>query len=69
MRGTHDATSHTPDKDKSKILKLQQIEAIQAGVRLAPKKSAKHLRRNSMYCSLQKRIGPDLARSVERQVR
>ncbi len=69
MRGIHDATSHTADKDKSKFLKLQQIEAIRTGVRLAPKQSAKHLRRNSMYCSPPKRIGPDLARSVARRVR
>jgi hypothetical protein len=69
MRGTHDATSHAPEKDKSKFLKLQQIEAIRTGVRLAPKQSAKHLRRNLMFSSPPKRIGPDLARSVERRVR
>jgi hypothetical protein len=28
MRGTHDATSHAPEKDQSKFLELQQIEAI-----------------------------------------
>jgi hypothetical protein len=69
MRGTHDATSHAPEKDKSKFLKLQQIEAIRTGVRIAPKQSAKHLRRNLMFSSPPKRIGPDLARSVERRVR
>jgi hypothetical protein len=69
MHGTHDSTSHAHDKDKSKFLKLQQIEAIRAGVRLAPKQSAKHLRRNSMYSSPPKRIGADLARSVERRNR
>jgi hypothetical protein len=65
MRGTHDATSDAPEKYQSKYLKLQQIEATRAGVRVAPKQSAKHLRRNMMYSSPQKRIGPDLARSVE----
>ena len=55
MRGTHDATSHAPEKDQSKFLKLQQIEAIRAGVRVAPKQSAKHLRRNMMYSSPPKR--------------
>jgi hypothetical protein len=65
MRGTHDAMSHAPEKDQSKFLKLQQIEAI----RVAPKQSAKHLRRIMMYSSPPKRIGPDLARSVERRVR
>ncbi len=69
MRGTHDATSHAPEKDQSKFLKVQQIEAIRAGVRVAPKQSAKHLRRNMIYSSPPKSIGPDLARSVERRVR
>jgi hypothetical protein len=27
-RGTHDKSCHAPEKDKSKFLKLQQIEAI-----------------------------------------
>ncbi len=56
-------------EDQSKFLKLQRIEAILAGVRLAPKHSAKQLHRNMMYSSPPKRIGPDLARSVERRVR
>jgi hypothetical protein len=69
MRGTHDVASHAPEKDNSKNFKLQQIEAILTGVRLAPKQSAKHLRRNSMYSSQPKRIGPDLARCVALRVR
>jgi hypothetical protein len=70
MRGTHDATSHAPEKDQSKFLKLQRIEAILAGVRVAPKQSAKHLRRKMMHSSPPKPLtGPDLARSVERRVR
>jgi hypothetical protein len=68
MMPVHHATSHASEKDESKFLKLQQI-AIRAGVRLVPKQSAKHLRRNMMYSSPPKRIGPDLARSVQRRVR
>ncbi len=41
----HDNNSHAPEKDQSKFLKLQQVEAIRTGVVIAPKQSAKHLRR------------------------
>jgi hypothetical protein len=44
MRETHDAASYAPEKDQTNFLKLQQIEAILAGIRVAPKQSAKHLR-------------------------
>jgi hypothetical protein len=50
-------------------LKLQQIEAIRAGVVIAPKQSAKLLRRNVMHASPDHQIQPELARSVERHVR
>ncbi len=68
-RGTHDKSCHSPDKDKSKFLKLQQIEAIRAGVVIAPKQSAEHLHRNVMHAFPDKRIQPELARSVERHMR
>ncbi len=65
----HDQDSHSADQDKSIFLKLQQIEAIRSGVIIAPKQSAKHLRRNLMHASPEKRTAPTLARSVERQMR
>ena len=68
-RGEHNKDSHSSDKDKSKFLKLHQIEAIRSGVIIAPKQTAKHLRRNLMHASPEKRIAPTLARSVERSVR
>jgi hypothetical protein len=68
-RGVHDKECHSADKDQSKFLKLHQIEAIRAGVIIAPKQGATHLRRNLMHASPEKRIQPTLARSVERQVR
>ena len=68
-RGAHDKDSHSSDKDKSKFLKLHQIEAIRPGVIIAPKQTAKHLRRNLMHASPEKLIAPTLARSVERQVK
>ena len=68
-RGVHDKDSHSAEKDQSKFLKLHQIEAIRSGVIVAPNQSAKHLRRNLMHASPEKRIAPSLARSVERQVR
>ena len=70
-RGVHDAECHSPEKDKSKFLKLHQIKAIRAGVIICPKQSATHLCRNSMHASPEKRIAPTLrvARSVEQQAR
>ena len=69
MRGTHDAESHAPEKDTSKFLKVAQISAIRNGVRIAPKQSAKHLRRNLDHSSPEKRISPSLAACVRRKVR
>jgi hypothetical protein len=69
MRGTHDAESHSPEKDTSKFLKVAQIAAIRTGVRIAPKLSAKHLRRNLENSSPEKRIDPALAECVRRKVR
>ena len=69
MRGTHDAESHAPEKDRSKFLKVAQIEAIRSGVRVAPKQSAKHLRRNLEHSSPNSRIDPELLSSVRRKVR
>lgn len=69
MRGTHDADSHAPDKDKSKFLKVAQIEAIRTGVRIAPKQSAKLLRRHLEHCSPNSRIDPALIGSLRRKVR
>ena len=43
-RGVHDADSHHPDKDRSKHLKVKQIEAIQTGVRVSPNQSTRQLR-------------------------
>ena len=69
MRGTHDLSSHAPDQDNSKFLKVAQINAIRQGVRMAPKQSAKHLRRNLEQCSPNARIEPKLILSVRRKVR
>lgn len=69
MRGTHDRSSHAPDKDQSKFLKLAQIDAIRQGVRMAPKQTAKHLRRNLQQCSPDKRIDPKLLPCIRRKVR
>jgi hypothetical protein len=68
MRGSHDENSHAPEKDVSKFLKVSQIEAIRQGVRMAPKQSAKHLRRNLAHCSPNSRIDPALQLSVRRKV-
>ena len=67
-RGVHDAESHHPDKDKSKHLKLKQIEAIETGVRIAPNQSARQLRRNLVNLSPSKRVDPKLLRNMKRQV-
>jgi hypothetical protein len=69
--GVHDQTSHAgaPEKDKSKCLKLHQIETVRSGVVTATKQSAKHLCRNLMHESPEKRVPPELGRSVERHVR
>ena len=69
MRGSHDENSHASDKDVSKFLKVRQIEAIRQGVRMAPKQSAKHLRRNLAHCSPNSQIDPALHLSVQRKVR
>jgi hypothetical protein len=66
-RGTHDLSSHAADN--SKYLKVAQINAIRQGVRMAPKQSAKHLRRNLQQCSPNSRIEPKLIDSVRRKVR
>ena len=71
-RGVHDESCHAPGKDKSKFLKLHQIEAIRSGVVITPKQSAEHPRRNRMHASPEKRIPPaqpELARSIERHVK
>ncbi len=68
MRGTHYLSSHAPNKYNSKFLKVAQINAIRQGVRMAPKQSAKHLRRNLQQCSPNARIEPKLIESVRRKV-
>ncbi len=67
-RGVHDEDCHHPDKDKSKYLKVQQIEAIHLGVCISPDQSAQQLRRNLVNLSPEKRIDPKLLRNMKQQV-
>jgi hypothetical protein len=39
QRCKHDENSHSHDKDKSKHLKVKQLEAIRTGVRMSPAQS------------------------------
>jgi hypothetical protein len=62
--------THTPEMDildRSKFLKLHQIDDLRAGVVVALKQSAKHLRRNLLHTSPEKRISMELARRAERR--
>ncbi len=67
-RGEHNEECHNPTKDKSKYLKLKQLDAIQTGVRVSPQQSARELRRNLVNLSPEKRISPKLIRSLQRKV-
>ena len=67
-RGVHDEDCHHPDKDTSKYLKVQQLEAIHLGVRISPNQSARQLRRNLVNLSPEKRVDPKLLRNMKRQV-
>ena len=67
-RGEHDDDSHHPDKDKSKHLKLKQMEAIHTGVRVAPNQSARQLRRHLVNLSPSKRVDPKLLRNMKNLV-
>ncbi len=71
MRGTHDAESHAPEKDKSNFLSVAQIDAIRTGVRMEPAQpeTAKHWRRHLDHCSPPKRSGTlQLLQAVRRRV-
>ncbi len=46
VRGEHNADSHAPEMERSKLLTVKQIQAITTGVRMAPAQSARSLRRN-----------------------
>ena len=46
VRGKHDADSHAPDKEKSKNLMVNQIQAIATGVLMALNQSARLLQHN-----------------------
>jgi hypothetical protein len=64
-RGVRDEDCHHPDKDTSKYLKVQQLEAIQLlGVLISPNQSARQLRRNLKNLSPEKRVDPKLLRQV-----
>ena len=67
-RGEHNEECHNPTKDKSKFLKLKQLDAIQTGVRVSPQQSARELRRNLVNLSPDKRVGPKLMRCLQRRV-
>ena len=64
-RGEHNEECHNPTEDKSKYLKLKQLDAIQTGVRVSPQQSARELRRNLVNLSPEKRISPKLMRSLQ----
>ncbi len=53
-RGVCDEDCHHPDKDKSKHLKLKQIEAIHNRVPVSPNQSARQLRHNLVNLSPEK---------------
>ena len=67
-RGDHTEECHNPTKDKSKFLKLKQLDAIHTGVRVSPHQSARELRRNLVNLSPEKRISPKLMRCLQRKV-
>jgi hypothetical protein len=68
FRGTHNADSHSADKDVSKHLKVKQLLAIETGIRMAPAQSARSLRRNLSNLSPEEQINPLKIRNVRRQV-
>ena len=63
----HTEASHA--NDKSKFLKHQQIQALKHAVQLAPLSAPQTIRRQLNLASPEKRIKPELERSVERAVR
>ena len=54
--------------NKSKHLKLKQIEAIHTGVRVSPDQSARQLWCHLVNPSPSKRVDPKLLRNMKRQV-
>jgi hypothetical protein len=67
-RGEHNEDCHNPTKDKSKFLKMKQLDAIHTGVLVSPNQSARELRRNLVNLSPEKRVSPKLLRCLQRKV-
>ncbi len=66
--GEHNEDCHNPSKDKSKYLKLKQLDAIQTGVRVSQQQSARELWCNLVNMSPEKRISWSLMQSLQCRV-